>query len=99
MSADRIELLRSLWEGEEGLVMGYQCVSIVFHLCTFAPRYTEPNAQWVLNHLRNGYVKTSDCDDDELALIEQGLKRWRQAGKPRATFAPTEMREALQGGS
>lgn len=99
MKADRIELLRSLWEGDH-FSMGYQSAAIVFHLCTLCPAYTEPNAQWVLNHLRANYVRVKDIEDEEeIEIIEAGLKRWRSAGKPRATFEPTEMRKELTSGS
>lgn len=84
------ELLRSLWEGDD-LVMGYQSTSIVFRLCTLAPRYTKPNPQWILNHVRAGFMPVKDCEAEELSIIEAGLKLWENAGSPRATLDPQEL--------
>lgn len=81
------ELLRSLWEGDD-LAMGYQSTAIVFRLCTLAPRYTKPTAQWILNHVRAGYTSVAECDPEELKIIEAGLQLWKNAGSPRATLEP-----------
>lgn len=82
MSADRIELLRSLWEGDSD-IMAYQHSAIVFDLCTLASQFQTPTRQWVLNHLHASCPEARECDDDELEIIDYGLKRWQEAGCPR----------------
>lgn len=95
---DKFELLRGLWEGDEDSY-GYQHPNLVIEACRYCPDYTEPGPQWVLNHLRAGFVKVSEADPEELEIINRGIQIWTDLGKPRTKLLQGAEQKELAGGS
>ena len=89
MTPDPFTVLRGLWEGDRDSY-GYQHAAIVVECCELSPRGLEITPQWVLQHLRLGYPKWQDIDEEEQQIILAGIKRWCERGMPRKTVHQPE---------